>query len=106
MRLLGNRVMVKADQEMERVGSIILAPTSRPKPTSGKVIQKGDQQLFALCGEHHMPIHIEVGDRILYASFAGDSVEVNGEELKVIEATAVIAVLDEKVGDVHVKQRF
>jgi len=74
---LGDRVVIKQleGEEVSR-GGLVLPDTAKEKPQEGEVIAIGPGRITD--EGKRLPMELKVGDRILYARYAGT--EVKGDE--------------------------
>ncbi len=93
LRPLGDRVVVKpmAREEMTKSG-IVLPDTAKEKPQEGEIIAAGPGRLED--GERE-PMDVKVGDRVLYAKYAGTEFKVGDEELLIISQKDILAVVED-----------
>jgi len=93
LRPLGDKVVVKR-LEAEEVtrGGIVLPDSAKEKPQRGKVVAVGDGKLTD-SGERAKPT-VKKGDQVLFTSYAGTEVKVDGEELLVMDESDILAVLE------------
>ncbi len=93
LRPLGDRVVVKptAREEMTKSG-IVLPDTVKEKPQEGEVIAAGPGRLTDE-GERE-PMDVEVGDKVLYAKYAGTEFKVDDEEFLIVSQKEVFAVVE------------
>ena len=88
---LGEKVVVKRlEAEETTVGGIILPDTAKEKPQQGRVLSVGDGRLLAdgTRARHQ----VSEGDRVLFGSYAGTEVIVDGEELLIMSEDEILAV--------------
>jgi chaperonin GroES len=87
---LGNRVIIKLDEEAGQTkGGILLPDEAKRKPQRGTVVAVGPGELrktdTGLPGDTrvYFPMHVAVGDVVLVARYAGaDLGQLQDEELK------------------------
>ncbi len=76
---LGDRLVVQREESEERTaGGILLPDSAKDKPTRGRVISVGDGRM--LDSGSRAPLQVKAGDRVLFTSYAGEQIEVDGEE--------------------------
>ena len=93
LRPLGERVIVKAlAQEEMTKGGIILPETAKEKPMQGEVLAVGNGKVSD--DGKTMPMHVKVGDKVLYGKYSGTEVKIEGEEFLIIKESEIFAVLD------------
>ncbi|MCK4376553.1 MAG: co-chaperone GroES [Candidatus Brocadiae bacterium] len=92
IRPLGDKVLIKRlEAEEKTAGGIVLPDTAKEKPKQGKVIAVGDgKQLES--GEK-APFQVKKGDTILFGSFAGTEVTVDGEEYLLMSEDDILAII-------------
>lgn len=89
---LGDKVVVKRlDAEEKTAGGIVLPDAAQKKPQRGRVLSVGDGRLLA-DGNRAKP-QICDGDRVLFDSFAGTELVVDGQELLIMNEDEILAVI-------------
>jgi len=89
---LGDKVVVKRmEAETKTKGGIVLPDTAKEKPKRGKVIAVGEGKRTDK-GELVKP-SVKVGDQVLFTSFAGTEVTVDGEEILIMSQDDILAIL-------------
>lgn len=90
---LGDRVVLKRVEAEEKTsGGIILPDSAKEKPREGTIVAVGaGRQLKS--GER-APLSVKVKDRVLFSSYAGTEVNVDGEEFIVLSEDEILAVID------------
>jgi chaperonin GroES len=94
LRPLRDRILVKRlAAEDKTKGGIILPDTAKEKPQEGKIVAVGTGKI----DEHGKKIDltVKVGDRILFGSYAGNEVRINGEEYLIMREEEVFGVIEE-----------
>ncbi len=93
VRPLHDRLIVKRLEEEERTkGGIIIPDTAKEKPIEGKVIAVGDGRIKE--DGTKIPMEVKVGDRILFAKYAGTEVKIDGEEHLMMKEDDVLAIIE------------
>jgi chaperonin GroES len=91
---LGDKVLVKRlDAEEKTAGGIILPDTAKEKPKEGRVFAAGDGKLTD--DGKRVPLQVKKGDRILFSSFAGNEVKIDGEEYLIMSEEDILAIVRE-----------
>jgi chaperonin GroES len=89
---LGDKVLVRRlEAEEKTAGGIVLPDTAKEKPKEGKVIAVGSGKLLA--DGKRSNFQVKKGDRILFASYAGTEVKIDGEEYLLMPEEDVLAVV-------------
>ena len=90
---LGERIVIKVLESEEKTKSgIVLPDTAKEKPQMGEVLAVGSGK--TLDNGQKVPMEVKVGDKILFAKYAGTEVKVDGEEYMVLKESAVLAILE------------
>ncbi len=95
LRPLGDRVVVEPMEEEERTaGGIILPETAKEKPQQGKVIAVGPGARDE--DGNRIPIDVKLGDRVLFAKYAGTEVKLGGDhKVLVLRESDILAVIEQ-----------
>lgn len=89
---LADKVVVKRlEAEAKTKGGIVLPDTAKEKPQRGKVLAVGEGKRLD-SGELAKP-SVKAGDQIIFSSFAGTEITVDGEELLIMSQDDILAVL-------------
>jgi len=93
IRPLGEKVLLKRLEAEERTkGGIVLPDTAKEKPQKGTVLALGDGKM--LKDGKRASFQVKKGDKVLFASFAGTDIKVDGEEYLLMDESDILAVLD------------
>jgi chaperonin GroES len=90
---LGDRVLVKrvaADDKTK--GGIILPDTAKEKPREGVVVSVGNGKL--LDNGSRQAMSVKKNDRVLFSSYAGSEIKLDGEELLILGEDEILAVIE------------
>ncbi|MBN2579831.1 MAG: co-chaperone GroES [Pirellulales bacterium] len=89
---LGDRLVVERDEsESVTAGGIVLPDSAKDKPARGKILAVGDGRL--LKSGKRIPLQVQVGDRVLFSSYAGDTFKLGDQELVLMHEEDVLAVI-------------
>ena len=93
LKPLDDRVVVKADESEEKTsGGIVLPDNAKEKQQRGEVVAIGPGKL--LDSGDRAALAVGVGDKVLFGKYAGNDVKVNGEELKIMRESDLLAKLE------------
>jgi chaperonin GroES len=93
LRPLGEKVLLKRLEAEERTkGGIVLPDTAKEKPQKGIVLAVGDGRL--LKDGTRAPFQVAKGDKVLFSSYAGTEIKIDGEELMLMDESDILAILD------------
>jgi chaperonin GroES len=92
-RPLHDRIMVQRIDEGEpHVGGIIIPDTAKEKPQQGTVIAAGKGKVND--DGKRIPLDVKAGDRILFGTYAGQEITLDGEEYVIMKEDEVLAVIE------------
>ena len=90
---LGDRIVVRPDDPDDMTASGLVIPdTAQDKPQRGAVLSVGPGRRSEHTGER-IPMAVSEGDTVMYARFAGTEINVGGEDLLILGAGDVLAVI-------------
>lgn len=93
VRPLGEKVLVKrVEAEGKTAGGIVLPDTAKEKPKEGKVIAIGDGRILK-SGER-AKFQVKKGDRVLFSSYGGTEVRIDGEDYLLMSEDDILAVIE------------
>ena len=93
LRPLGDRVVIEPTprEEMTKSG-IVLPDTAKEKPQEGKVLAVGPGRI--LDDGKREAVDVKVGDKVLYAKYAGTEFKVDENELLIVSQKDILAVVE------------
>ncbi|QDV64274.1 MULTISPECIES: co-chaperone GroES [Crateriforma] len=90
---LGERIVVQREESEDvTAGGIVLPDSAKEKPARGVVIAVGTGKL--LDDGSRSESQLKDGDRVLFSSYAGESVEVGDVEYLLMREDDVLAVIE------------
>jgi chaperonin GroES len=90
IRPLDDRVVVEPmEAEEMTAGGIVLPDTAKEKPQRGKVVAVGPGKL--LDSGQRAEMSVMVGDEVIYGKYGGTDIEVNGDEVKILRESDILA---------------
>jgi chaperonin GroES len=91
---LGDKVLVKRAEARDRTDSGIYLPESaKDKPREGKIMATGAGLLNKETGQY-MPFSVKKGDNILFSSYAGTEVKIEGTEYLIMTEDDILGIID------------
>lgn len=94
LKPLGDRVLVKPAPKEEKTSSgLYIASASQELPQRGEVLAVGTGKLDQ--NGNRIALDVKVGDQVFYGKFGGTEVKVDGEELLLLRADDILAVLED-----------
>lgn len=87
---LGDRLIVQQTEAASKSkGGILLPDQVKEAPKEGVVVASGPGR--KLEDGTILPVQLEVGDYVIYASYAGEIIQVDGEEYILLKEEDVLA---------------
>ena len=87
---LGDRILIKPiEQEEVSKGGLVLPDTARERPQEGEVIAAGPGRLTD--EGSRIPMELAVGDKVLYAKYAGTELKEDDEDYLVLRESDILA---------------
>ena len=93
IRPLGEKVLVKRlEAEDKTAGGIVLPDTAKEKPKRGMVQAVGDGKL--LDSGKRSQLQVKKGDQVLFSSYAGTEIKVDGDEYLIMDEGDILAIVE------------
>jgi chaperonin GroES len=93
VRPLGEKVLIKRLEAEEKTrGGIVLPDAAKEKPQKGTVMAVGDGKQLEDGGR--AAFQVKVGDKVLFGSYAGTEIKVEGVEYVLMDESDILAILD------------
>jgi len=90
LRPLDDRVVVEPSEAEEvTAGGIVLPDAAQEKPQRGKIVAVGAGKL--LDSGNRGELSVGIGDEVIYGKYGGSDVEVDGQELKILRESDILA---------------
>ena len=90
IRPLDDRVVVEPlEAEETTAGGIVLPDAAQEKPQRGTVVAVGPGKL--LDNGNRGELSVAVGDEVIYGKYGGSEIEVDGEEVKILRESDILA---------------
>ncbi len=88
---LGDRVLVKQIEASDKTkGGIIVPDTAKEKPKEGEIVAVGSGK--TLDTGKKQAIALKKGDRVLFESYAGTEVRIDGDDYLIMREEDILAV--------------
>ena len=89
---LEDRVVILPSDEVEtRRGPLYIPDTAKEKPTQGDILAAGPGRLDKT--GKRLPMDVKVGDTVIYGKYTGTPYQVSGDELIIIKASDILAII-------------
>jgi chaperonin GroES len=93
LKPLGDRVVVEPiEQEEVTAGGIVLPETAKEKPQQGKILAAGPGARDD--AGKRIEMDVKVGDKVLYAKYAGTEFKVDGKKLLILRESDLLAIVE------------
>jgi len=93
LRPLNDKIVVKRLEAEEKTkGGIVLPDTAKEKPREGKVISVGAGKIGK--DGARIPFSVKKDDKVIFNSYAGTEVKMDGEEFLIMSEDDVLAIVE------------
>ena len=93
IRPLADRVIVKRlEAESVTAGGIVLPDSAQEKPQRGKVVSVGAGKILDDGSLGKM--QVKKGNSVLFSSYAGSEVKIDGKEYLIMDESDIMAVIE------------
>jgi len=90
---LSDKVLVeRLEAENKTAGGIVLPDTAKEKPQKGKVVNVGRGK--TLDDGTIKPMQVKKGDVVLFTSYAGTEIKIDGKEYLIMDESDIMAVIE------------
>jgi chaperonin GroES len=92
LKPIGSHVIVKrATPDEKSKGGIIIPEKGKEKPKQGSIVAVGNGKMME--DGKRQAMQLKAGDQVLFNSYGGTEVKVEGDELLVMEESEILAVI-------------
>ncbi|HUS22295.1 MAG TPA: co-chaperone GroES [Aeromicrobium sp.] len=89
---LEDRLVIKVvEAEQTTASGLVIPDTAKEKPQEGEVLAVGPGRVDD--NGNRVPLDVNVGDKIIFSKYGGTEVKYNGEDLLILSARDVLAVV-------------
>ena len=89
---LEDRIVIKTNEaETTTASGLVIPDTAKEKPQEGTVIAVGPGRFD---DGVRVPMDVKVGDVVLYSKYGGTEIKHSGEDLLVLSARDILAVIE------------
>ncbi len=93
IRPLADKVLVeRVEAEAKTAGGIVLPDTAKEKPQRGKVVSVGEGKLLE--DGTRREVQVKKGDLVLFTSYAGTEIKVDGKEYLIMDESDIMAIIE------------
>ena len=93
IRPLADKVLVqRLEAEAKTGGGIVLPDTAKEKPQRGKIVSVGKGKV--LDDGTIRKMQVKKGDKVLFSSYAGTEIKIDGKEYLIMSESDIMAVIE------------
>ena len=90
---LHDRILVRRIEEGETTrGGIIIPDSAKEKPQEGEILAIGPGKV--LDNGKRVTLEVQVGQKVLFAKYAGTEVKMDGEEYLILRESDVMGIVE------------
>jgi len=94
IRPLGDRLVVEPiEQEAKTASGLVLPETAKEKPQQGVILAVGKGR-WNEDGDERIELDVAVGDKILFAKYAGTEIKLDGKKVLIMKESDVLGVIE------------
>lgn len=93
LKPLGSRVVIEPiEQEEVTAGGIVIPDTAKEKPQQGVILAVGPGDRDD--DGKYIPMDVKVGDKVLFAKYAGTEIKIDGKKLLILRESDLLAIIE------------
>ena len=93
IRPLADKVLVqRLEAETKTAGGIVLPDAAKEKPQQGTIIAAGDGKVLE--DGTVKKLQVKKGDKVLFTSYAGTDIKIDGKEYLIMSESDIMAVIE------------
>jgi chaperonin GroES len=93
LRPLGGNILVKrVEAETKTKSGILLPDSAKEKPKRGTILALGDGKVLE--NGEKAKFTVKKGDEVLFTSYAGTELKIDGEEVLIMSEDDILAVVE------------
>ena len=93
LKPLADKVLIeRLEAETSTKGGIVLPDSAQEKPRKGTVVSVGDGKLLE--DGTRQALQVKAGEKVLFASYGGTEIKIDGKELLIMDESEIMAVLE------------
>lgn len=92
VRPLHDRILVRrTEEETKTAGGLFIPDSAKEKPQRGEIVAAGKGRVTE--EGKTMPLEVKVGDKILFAKYAGTEIKFDGQEFIMMREEDVLGIV-------------
>lgn len=89
---VGDKVVLqRVEAEEQTAGGIVLPDSAQEQQAEGRILSVGDGRM--LRDGRRQPSQVKEGDRVLFSSYAGTEVQIDGQDLLILSEADILAIV-------------
>jgi chaperonin GroES len=80
------------EAESKTKSGIVLPDSAKEKPKRGKILSVGEGR--RLDSGERAPLNVKKGDEVIFTSYAGTEIKIDGEELMIMSEDDILAIVE------------
>ena len=93
LKPLEDRIVIKqVEAEQTTASGLVISDSAKEKPQEGEVLAVGPGRVDD--NGNRVPLDVKVGDRVIYAKYAGTEVKYGVDEFIVLSSRDLLAVVE------------
>ena len=90
---LEDRIVIRqVDSEEKTASGLYIPDAAKEKPQEGEVLAVGPGRVDD--NGNRVPVDVKVGDHVIFSRFGGTEAKYDGEELQILSARDVLAIVE------------
>ena len=90
---LEDRIVIRqVDSEEKTASGLYIPDAAKEKPQEGEVLAVGPGRVDD--NGNRIPLYVKVGDHVIFSRYGGTEVKYDGEELQILSARDVLAIVE------------
>ena len=92
VRPLHDRILVRRmEEETKTAGGLFIPDTAKEKPQRGEIVATGKGRITE--DAKTLPLEVKVGDKVLFAKYAGTELKFSGEEFLMMREEDILGIV-------------
>ena len=92
LKPLNDKIVVKRlEADDKTAGGILLPDSAKEKPKQGKVLSLGEGKVLE--NGKRASFQVKEGDKVLFSSYAGSEIQIDGQEYLIMTEDDVLAIV-------------
>jgi chaperonin GroES len=92
VRPLHDRILVRRmEEETKTAGGLFIPDTAKEKPQRGEIVATGKGRITE--DGKTLPLEVKVGDKVLFAKYAGTELKFSGEEFLMMREEDILGIV-------------